>query len=515
MTHIEKEQAPKPASLYSKEPSSSVSRRYFLGMGIGALFAVTACDSAEPSPGTPDTTPAATSVTPKTEAPQLRVTVDALFKNDPFYIAHRGSGDNWVEHTMEAYTRSVDAGALAIEVSVRSTSDGVLVCHHDANTMRTTGIDKPIAQTTWAELSKVRNDAREWLGPAAAIQPVPLLKDVLDKFSATMVLFIEDKADTNTHQLLDLMDTYPESKSHFVWKQWAGSKPGRVAAKRGYLRWGYITEDLIPRVAELAPEFDYLGVNAGFTDQQMKQVVALGKPVICWEVHRRSQRDHLVKLGVQGMMCSNIPHVTSSTALATRDSFGTGMRAAGDLPSIADRGWGYQPVIDQQQASLLMNGLSDSYLMGSLGPLAHPEFDLSFDMRWPLELPTGQHGGGIAFGVADDAPYLSTRPGTSAGHHLLLRRNGLLELYGRKGEPDADKLLASVQTSPIRPGQWVAIDVKVRDGMVSVMRDGDPQWAVSVPGTVAGDGYISLVKDYSNGASLEYRRIELGHRAGN
>lgn len=62
-----------------------------------------------------------------------------LYKTDEFFIAHRGAGNISPEHTPYAYAESVSSGALAVEISVRTTSDGQFVCVHDTNIKRTTG----------------------------------------------------------------------------------------------------------------------------------------------------------------------------------------------------------------------------------------------------------------------------------------------------------------------------------------------------------------------------------------
>mgnify|MGYP000848606852 CR=1 FL=1 len=62
-----------------------------------------------------------------------------LYKTDEFFIAHRGAGNISPEHTPYTYAESVRRGTLAVEISVRTTSDGQFVCRHDANIKRTTG----------------------------------------------------------------------------------------------------------------------------------------------------------------------------------------------------------------------------------------------------------------------------------------------------------------------------------------------------------------------------------------
>jgi glycerophosphoryl diester phosphodiesterase len=47
-------------------------------------------------------------------------------------IAHRGASHAEPENTVRAFRRAADIGADAVELDVRTTADGVLVVHHDA-----------------------------------------------------------------------------------------------------------------------------------------------------------------------------------------------------------------------------------------------------------------------------------------------------------------------------------------------------------------------------------------------
>lgn len=473
--------------------SPAFSRRSFLMLGAGSLLFISGCTL---TPNKEQTDPIAR---PKT--------IDALLATKPFYIAHRGSGDNWVEHTMSSYTESTKAGAPAIEVSVRATSDGVLVCHHDANLKRTTGVDRVIAEATWSEISEIPNNATAWLGPDCPEQPIPLVKDVLDKFAPDGIIFIEDKDGSNTKQLLELMDSYPDSKSHFVWKQWAASETRQMAADKGYKTWGYFTVDIIPRARKLAEGFDFLGVNSVFTETQVKEIVAFGKPVICWEVHFRSQRTHLEQLGVVGMMCSNYPYVTSSAAISQTDSFGTGLRAAGDLPWKADAGWEYQPRINADAGSITMSEPTLGYLLGSMSPVEKPAHRLSVEMRWPREVPGKEHLAGLAFGVDGDNTYVIGTPSQSSGYHVILRGNGSFELYARAAGASSGTLLGQVQTDPPLAGQWIRLNIAVDSNKITVAREINITWTISVDEVGNQSGYMWLLKNYTAGPELEFRNV--------
>ncbi|MFD1212067.1 glycerophosphodiester phosphodiesterase [Arthrobacter sp. GCM10027362] len=468
-------------------------RQLLLGASLAALLS--GCTPGQRSADTP-------------AAGQPAHTIEELLGTRPYYIAHRGSGDNWPEHTALAYAQAAAAGAKAIEVSVNCTSDGRLVCHHDRDTKRLTGKDLVIADTPYEDLGELRNDAREWLGPASTLEPIPLLKDVLDAYAGSHVIFIEDKQGTNTGALLDLMDSYPESRSHFVWKQVAMADQVTEVSGRGYKTWGYFGEDLFDRIDELEPRFDYLGVYHTAPDQVIERLVATGKPVICWEVHTRSMRDRLLDLGVAGMMCSNIPYVTSSTARYETDRFGTGLRAAGDLPWAVDRGWSRQPAIQPGPASIALNGPENpSYCMGSMCPLPEDIYSIQFQMRWPRELPQSQEHAGLAFGQPGDQPYRVLKRSGVGGYHVVMRASGTLELFRRGPGEISGTLLSTLQTEPARAGEWMSFWVDVTPATVGFARTDGTGWRDIVRHQEFRGGYFSLTKNYDGDAPVEFRKV--------
>lgn len=481
--------------------ATAISRRGFLGgTGAAAVLALAGCAAgASAGQGAGETAPA--------PAP---VTIDALLADTPFYVAHRGSGDNWPEHTAKAYANALAAGARAIEVSVNATRDGVLVCHHDRSTLRLTGQDHEIAETDYAVLQTLHNDARAWLGPASKPQPIPLLRDVLDAHAENAVIFIEDKQGTNTWALLEMMERYPNAREHFVWKQSAGGLQVRAAREAGYKTWGYFGPPLYDRLEERAGEFDFLGIDHLADDDVIRQVVALGKPVICWEVHRRHLRDRLVDLGVQGMMCPNIPYVMGSPEPAMTDAFGTGLRPAGDLPWTTDMGWGAQPRIRQDTASLVLEGGEmPSYCMGSMAPIDRELFEIQLEMRWPEDMPEERQHAGLAFGQDSDAPYRVMLKSEVGGYHLVLRANGWLELFRRGPGKLSGTVMGSVKTAPPKPGQWVTLWVNATVEGIGYARidengDGRRRFARE-PGRK--DGYFSLTRNYPSGPPVEFRRV--------
>lgn len=408
---------------------------------------------------------------------------------------------------MAAYAGAVAAGATALEVSVCATADGVLVCHHDLDLQRLSGDPRRISDLTWEQLQTVRVDARAWLGPDVPLEPLPRLSEVLDRFAPSTVIFIEDKQGTNTAQLLDVMDGYEEATEHFVWKQWAGASQHRAASERGYRTWGYFGEELLDRSAELAEEFDLLGVYHRLSDDQIASVVARGKPVICWEVHDRATQERLGEIGVVGMMCSNFPYVTGAVQLATSDAFQSGRRATGDLPWTTDQGWAVQPVIDAAAGSATLSHADlQAYRMGSMCPLADV-YRLTWEMCWPSELPGAGEHAGVAFGQVDDSAYRPLAKSAVGGYHVIVRENGALELHSREPQQESGTLLARVETAEVLAGEWIQLTLEVTEDQILCFRHGDPNWALTSSDTAHRGAYFSLTKNYASPTAVEFRGV--------
>ncbi|MGN5734306.1 glycerophosphodiester phosphodiesterase [Arthrobacter psychrochitiniphilus] len=457
-------------------------------------------------PGTASPTCTSTDASFAGEGPIL--TVEQLLLQSPFYVAHRGSGDNWTEHSMEAYSESAAHGVGALEVSVSATLDGVFICHHDTTLRRLTGDPRKISQVPFAEVGALRLDARQWLGSAAPLRPIPTLEEVLDKFASSHVIFIEDKQGTNTEALLDFMDTFPVSTEHFVWKQSARGAHTAAVHKRGYKIWGYFDVDQANMFAAVVPTLDWVGLSVDADDTLFRQLVDHGKPVIAWEVHTRSERDRLTALGVQGMMCSNVLYVCSAVASSNEDAFATGLRAAGDLPWALDKGWGTQPQLaaDTGTISLKWPGNS-SYLLGSLSPVKRQHYTLSAQLCWPAWLPGEHHHAGLAFGQEADWPYLLGTASAASGYHLVLQAGGTLELYSRQAGEVAGTMLGSVSTAKLQAREWVVLRVQIDPEGIRISRDDDPRWVLQVLDRKYRGGYLSVCKNYPQPLPVEFREI--------
>ncbi len=74
----------------------------------------------------------------------------------PSIIAHRGFSASHRENSSHAWHAAVEAGADAVEVDIRMTCDGTLVCCHDADLRRLVERHEAIADIDAADLAGIR-----------------------------------------------------------------------------------------------------------------------------------------------------------------------------------------------------------------------------------------------------------------------------------------------------------------------------------------------------------------------
>jgi glycerophosphoryl diester phosphodiesterase len=489
---------------------SPMSRRGFLigGLSTVVLAGCSAPPRASRNPSETVTPSPSPSGAPSPSRAPIASDVRALISRPTFYVGHRGSGDNWPEHTLAAYRNSLEAGAEAIEISVCATSDGVLICHHDLSGARVLGVDRKIADMTWSEVNALSVDARSWLGVNTPLEPVSRLEDVLRELDPATLVFIEDKQGTNTGVLLDILDAQPRATERFVWKQWAPASQVRAAKERGYCAWGYFDVEQIDRLDEFALTFDILGLPVSATDQVIRQVVATGVPLMCWEVRFHDEVERLTGLGVTGLMCSNVGYLVDGRP-ADRDTFDTGRRAPGDLPAAIDTlGWSAQPSFIPDRAALrIQRAEATSYLMGSLTVPGRGPSRLDLTIVWPDAVPP-RGAVGAVFALSGDAPGGQGGRGDADGYQFSLHVDGTIALarceHGVTG-PD----LATGAVDAPTAGDAVRIRIDVSDDRVRATADGGEPIEAKLAESDDRGPWIRLFKDYASNHAVEFSQVRV------
>jgi glycerophosphoryl diester phosphodiesterase len=447
-----------------------------------------------------------------------KITVDSLMSTTPFYIAHRGSGDEAPEHTLEAYRYAVAAGAKALEISVQLTADGVLVCFHDTDISRMTGLTGAIADYTYAQLKNaVFVKGQALLGQGWKDVEIPLFGKVIEEFYNNVVLFVEPKTTDAAAPLQALLLSLQNAPLSVVYKSHFQATSGLAWAKaNGFRTWAYIDPTSTSAQMDAADvSVDYWGVPHTSTDAQITMAVnhLPIKPVIVWEVHRRSQRDHYNVLGVKGMMTSGFRYVTRTTAMMKKSNFGLQIAAPGNITvgnnsatealkfgAASDVYWTQQP--------------NRSVVMGAMCPIPATTYTIKFDMMFPV-IPAASLHAGIAFGKLSDDVYTFGSANASGGYHVLIRDDGDLQLYthaagvGSGTQIGASNNGAPDPANPVA-GVWMSYNVVVTPTNITVNRTDVAKSFVVADTTYRGGYFHLLAGNTTNTAAIaHFRNVEV------
>ncbi|WP_267881238.1 glycerophosphodiester phosphodiesterase [Streptomyces sp. Tu6071] len=428
--------------------------------------------------------------------PQTAASVTSYLAQPIFYCAHRGSGMEFPEHTMAAYDAIVACGAQAIEVSVNLTADGVPVCMHDPTLDRTTNSTGPVLGTLYAGLSNTTKvQPAAILGQGWQPQPLPTLRDVLDRFIGRVVIFLEGKTNEATIAVQKMLaDYYPTANQSVIWKAYFQSPTFPLMKSRGFTTWGYVDDGTTNAQLDAADaNIDMWGVPHTMAASRMAEIVSRGKPVMCWEVHRRSQHDQLIGLGVRGMMCAQYQWITNrSKQIIPNDTWKSATKAPGEMGRTYYSG--VRSLKYSGTGEAFMDVTKDAVLAGAQ---SFPEFPtngyrITYDMLFEAIPATNEHAG-IAFGKADDSPYQFGLANTSGGYHVCFRGNGDLQLFSHQPNVTNGTQLASASSTAPKANTWMSFQVDITPAAVTLTRtDVTPNVSVTTADKNYRGGYLHL-----------------------
>lgn len=121
----------------------------------------------------------------------LLLTVGAASAGEPAIVAHRGASHDAPENTLSAVRLGFEQGADFVEVDLRLSADGQIVLIHDADTQRTGGVKKPVAEQTLSELKNL--DVGSFKAARFAGERIPTLAESLAVVPRGKGMFLELK----------------------------------------------------------------------------------------------------------------------------------------------------------------------------------------------------------------------------------------------------------------------------------------------------------------------------------
>lgn len=238
-------------------------------------------------------------------------------------MAHRGGwtrpADAARENTVFAFERALDLGFRFLEIDVRTTADGQLVLFHDARLERLTGASGAVQERTWSELSDLR---------IGGVDPVPLLEDVLNRFRDTVFnIDLKDNAGVPAMvSLLHRMDVADRivvaSFSTMRTRRFARRSPGiALSATPLGVGWDGFLPGLRRWRVDPAPVLQVpVRVLRSLLPLVRRDVIdflhSTGRKVHVWTIDDRAEMEHLIDLGVDGLISNDL--VTLKSVLTER-----------------------------------------------------------------------------------------------------------------------------------------------------------------------------------------------------
>lgn len=228
----------------------------------------------------------------------------------PLVFGHRGCSFDFPENTLPAFQAALDRGIPAVELDVQMSSDGIPVIIHDYDTLRVTGIDRKVKETTAAELHAL-NAASFKEGCAAT--PIPTLEELFQLAGNRLIYDLEIKVQEKRYQCLKAVKELLKRYSLMEFALISSFDPLSVAlaTAMGFRATAviYSKEDKLPRLLHngfgrhisrcrlLKPGRDKVDISTQFRTQN---------PLLTWTVDDPEEAKSLIRRGVSGI-CSNRP----------------------------------------------------------------------------------------------------------------------------------------------------------------------------------------------------------------
>ncbi|CAJ0940765.1 unnamed protein product [Ranitomeya imitator] len=109
-------------------------------------------------------------------------------------IAHRGGAHDAPENTLAAISLAARNGAVAVELDLEFTKDGVPILMHDDTVDRTTDGHGKLSDLTFAEIRKLNPAANHRLGHLYNNEKVPTLQEAVEEcFRHNLVIYFDVK----------------------------------------------------------------------------------------------------------------------------------------------------------------------------------------------------------------------------------------------------------------------------------------------------------------------------------
>lgn len=233
--------------------------------------------------------------------------MDHIYKEGVVYFGHRGDKNRAPENTISSYRSAINSGLKAIELDVRSSKDGKVVCSHNIDLERETTGSGFIDELTYEEISLVK--AGRTFKQAEHNQ-IPLLEEVLKDLSDEILINIEIKSDSifdlgTAKKVLNLIKSN-KIKQQIIVSSFNPIVVRYIKCKSKSTPTAFIYEYAKHFKGVFIARPDCLNPDAEFIDDSLINFCKKRKMRInAWTVNNSYARDWLIKKGIEGIITDN------------------------------------------------------------------------------------------------------------------------------------------------------------------------------------------------------------------
>jgi len=209
-------------------------------------------------------------------------------------VGHRGDPAHFLENTISSILGAIKCGVTAVEVDVRSTSDGILIACHDQNLKRVWGRSMDVNRITFRELRGVelRGDR------------IPTLSEVAGAVKKKASLDLDIKVSGYEEAILKVIEA-DGNPSRTLLTSFDSAVLSRLRSLSSNCRTGLIEAGAFDDAIEVASSLGAESILPHAPDVRPEPLSVAkdnGLLVVPWTVNETLLAKHLLGLGVDGIV---------------------------------------------------------------------------------------------------------------------------------------------------------------------------------------------------------------------
>lgn len=258
----------------------------------------------------------------------------------PVIVSHRGSPLQFVEHTLEAYRRTLEQGSPFVEVDCFLLADGTLGVMHDETLDRTTTASGPTAAQSLESWQKLQLKRLPGLGGGDGNHPPLVLEEVLKEFANRAILFVEAKNKGAGAAIVDRLRRFGVQPDFVVVNSFDAQELAPALAAGYPCALAMFHEKAAPEPAELKRRgYRFVMLWSGFSEDYFLKARLVGLDILAYPVNRHDGLAKALGKGAVGVVSDEPAYLDLRRPRQTQDPFGLQHYAPGQLPLFGeDRG---------------------------------------------------------------------------------------------------------------------------------------------------------------------------------